>query len=145
MKKLIEITAAVKSFGAMIFAGLIIVYTVFGGWFFDLKEISMSLVWQALFIALIASALHFVVFTDTVLKKSGYAHRAILFSVPLLIVLSAFAYFGKWFPADNITNWLIFVAVYLFFFGIILIVFKLYFKFTGKKYTELLNAYQQNH
>lgn len=142
MKGFVEITAAVKSFGAMIFAGLIIVYTVFGG-FFGLEEISFSLVWQALFIALIASVLHFIAFTDAVTKKAGYLHRCVLFSIPLLIALSGFAFFGGWFPTDNTTNWLIFVALYLFFFGAVLIVFKLYFHITGKKYTELLNVYKQ--
>lgn len=145
MKKFIEITAAIKSFGAMIFAGLIIVYTVFGGFFFELKEVSFSLVWQAMFIAFIASGLHFWAFSDTHIKKMKYAHRVALFSLPLLGILSGFAYFGKWFPTDNTLYWLIFIAVYLFFFGVITLVFHLYTVVTGKKYTELLDAYKKRH
>lgn len=142
MKKFIEVTASVKSLGAIFFAGLIIVYTVFGG-FFGLREISFPLVWQALFIALIASMLHFLAFTDAVLKKAGYLHRCILFSIPLFIALSGFAYFGKWFPANNVINWFIFAALYLFFFGAVLIAFSLYFRITGRRYTEMLNIYKQ--
>lgn len=144
MKKFIEITAAVKSFGGMIFAGLIIVYTVFGG-FFGLKEISFSLVWQALFISVIASCLHFLIFTDTHIKKMRYLGRLILFALPLLVVISGFAYIFKWFELNKAIYWLIFVVIYLFFFGMVTLAFKAYFKITGKKYTELLDSYKSKH
>lgn len=141
MKKFIEVTAEIKSFASMIFAGLIIVYTVFGG-FFGLKEISFSLVWQALFISAIASILHFVVFTDVLAKKMRYGAKLTTFAIFMLFVLTGFAYFFKWFPVESGLYWLIFVLICLFFFGIVTLVFKMYFRVTGKKYTELLDAYK---
>lgn len=144
MKKFIEVTAAVKSVGAMVFAGLIIVYTVFGG-FFGLREMSFSLVWQALFIASIAAVLHYLTLSEAHLTKQKFALRIALFAVPMLAVLSGFAIVFHWFPADNPWSWLVFVAVYLFFFGVVTLVFHLYTVVTGKRYTEMLDAYKQRH
>ncbi len=141
MKKLVEITMSIKSFGAMIFAGLLILYTVIGG-FFGLQELSFSLVWQALFIALIASGIYFVAFSESVFPHLKPIVRFLIFSIPTLAVLSVFALFFKWFPTDNIAYWLIFGAAYLLLFGILIVVVKMLFKITGKRYTDLLSAYQ---
>lgn len=144
LKKIIEITAAIKSFGALVFAGLIMVYTVFGG-FFGLREISFSLVWQALFIAITASGLHFIAFTDALLHKTRRGARYLLFALPLYILLAGFAFVFSWFPVGILMNWLIFSAVYLFFFGVVTIVFELYFRVTGQRFTQVLDAYQRKH
>ncbi len=137
--------AAVKSFGAMVFAGLIIVYTVFGGWFFGVKSIPLPLVWQALFIAFIAAALHYLAFCEHLIHTASFGHRLVLFGLPLLLVVCAFAYFGGWFPVQELVNWLAFIGLYVLFFGIVTAVMKLYFRFTGMKYAEVLSVYQQNH
>ncbi len=142
MKKFIETTAAIKSVAALIFAGLIIVYTVFGG-FFGLKGISFGQVWQALGVAAIAACLHWVAFAGAACARLSQGKRMAVFELPLLAVLAAFAYCFGWFPAGNAVNWLIFVALCLFFFGVIAIVFALYFRVTGRRYTEILSAYQR--
>lgn len=144
MKIFVEITAAIKSFAAMIFAGLLIVYTVFGG-FFGLSYVPFSLVWQALFVSAVASVLHFLAFSDAGLKKASYAGRLIFFGLTLLIILSGFACLFNWFDIEKIMNWLAFTAVYTFFFGIVTLVFKLYTKVTAKKYTEILDAYKRKY
>ena len=145
LKKFTEITVAIKSVGTMIFAGMIIVYTVFGGFFFGLNALSFSLVWQAMLIAFMASSLHFVVFSDSCIQEMKYTYRMLLFAVPLLLIISAFAYGFRWFPVDSGLYWLIFLGIYLFLFGIVTLVFHLYFVVTGKKYTALLDVYNKQH
>ncbi len=145
MKKLIEVTAAIKTFAALVFAGAIIVYTVFGGWFFDVNAIPLSLVWQLLFISLLASILQFIFFSDNVFPRMRYVHRFVFFAVPLFALVGTFAYAFRWFPVHSAVNWGIFFLVYLFFFGIITVVFELYAKITGKRFTAMLDAYNARH
>ncbi len=141
MKLFIEITGAIKGLATFIFSGLIIVYTVFGG-FFGLTSLSFGLVWQAIFIAFIASGLHFIVFSGMAIQMKSAVARHLLFGASLLLVLLGFAYLGAWFPAGRLLNWVIFVALCVFFFGAAFLAFRAYFRITGKKYTEVLHAYQ---
>ena len=141
MKKFIETTAVIKSVGAMFFAGIILVYTVFGG-FFGLTEISFSLVWQALFIAAFAAILHYIIFRANATKKMSSVKKMLVFAIPLYLILAVFAVSFRWFAVENPTTWAIFSGLYCVYSGIIAVVFKLYFNITGHKYAQMLSAYQ---
>ncbi len=141
MKRFLEVLAAVKSFAGLIFTGLIVVITVFGG-FFGLEAISFPLVWQALLVSLTAALLYFVSFTDVVFSKLGRGKRFLLYALPFFALLSVFAVVFSWFPLGDPGAWLLFTGCYLGFFGIVTAVVQLYFHVTGQRYTELMAAYQ---
>jgi hypothetical protein len=139
MKKFIEILTAVKNFTAMVFAGMIMLFVVVG-YFFGLSSISFSLIWQAIFIALICGTLHFLAFSDYVVKVKGLL-RLVLFAVPLYVVVGAFAVFFRWFPI-NLGSWVVFTVVFLAGFGVLAGVYHVYFKIAGNKYNQMLDIYQ---
>lgn len=140
MKKFIEILVAVKSFAAMAFTGVIMLYVV-AGYFFGISSISFSLIWQAVFIALLCGLLHFIAFTDYVFKKTGYLHRLLLFAAPMYLALGVFALAFKWFT-PTLVAWVIFSIVFLAVFGLLTAVIQIYFKITGNKYNHMLDVYK---
>lgn len=140
MKKFIEILTAVKDIAAMTFAGMMMLFVVVG-YFFGLSSISFSLIWQAVFIALICGILHFIAFSDYVVKEKGYPFRLTLFATPLYLAVGAFAVLFKWFPID-LGSWAIFTLVFAAGFGALAGVFYVYFKITGNKYNQMLAIYQ---
>lgn len=140
MKKFLEILMVIKNFAAIVFAGMMVLFAVVG-YFFGLSSISFSLVWQAVFIALICGALHFFAFSDYVVKKKGYPFRLMLFAGPLYLVIGAFAVIFKWFPV-NLGYWAIFTLVFAAGFGALSGVFYVYFRIIGNKYNHMLAIYQ---
>lgn len=140
MKRFLEILMAVKNFAAIVFAGMMMLFVVIG-YFFGLSSISFSLIWQAVFIALICGALHFIAFSDYVIKEKGYPFRFMLFAAPLYLTVSAFALFFKWFSV-NLGYWAIFTLAFVVGFGALIGVFYVYFKIIGNKYNQMLAIYQ---
>jgi len=141
MKKLLEVSVVIKSVASMVLAGQIIIYVIIGT-FFGLSSMEFSFIWQAVVIATITGILHYIAFTETVIKKMRYSIRLLIFSIPLYAVLAAFAVIFKWFPA-SIYTWIIFTVVFLVICGAINVAFEIYTRVTGKKLNESLNAYNR--
>ena len=141
MKKLIEISVAIKSVAAMVFAGQIIIYLIIGT-FFGLTGMDFILIWQTVAIATITGILHYIAFTESVIKKMRYSIRLIVFSLPLYTIIAAFALIFKWFPSTLYT-WILFTVFFLIVFGVLTAAFEIYTKITGKKYNESLEAYNR--
>ena len=139
MKKLFEISVAIKSVAAMVLAGQIFLYVIIGS-FFGLTSIEFSFIWQAIVIAAITAILQYIAFTEDVIKKMRYSLRLLLFALPLYTILAAFAIIFRWFPA-NIYAWLTFTLIFLVIFGAMNAAFEIYTRVTGKKLNECLNAY----
>jgi len=72
MKKLLEISVAIKSVAAMVLAGQIILFVIIGS-LFGLSGMDFSFVWQAVAIATLTGILHYVAFTEAVLHKMKYS------------------------------------------------------------------------
>jgi len=141
MKKLFEVSVAMKSVAAMVLAGQIFLYVIIGS-FFGLTSMEFSFIWQAIAIAAITGILHYVAFTESVIKNMRYSLRLVVFSIPLYAILAAFAIIFRWFPA-NIYAWLAFTLIFLVIFGAMNAAFEIYTKVTGKKLNESLNSYNR--
>jgi len=141
MKKIIEISVAIKGIAAMVFAGQIFLYLIVGS-FFGLVSIDFSIIWQAMAVAVITAVLQYIAFTEEVIKKMRYSLRLIVFSIPLYAILAALAIVFRWFPF-NIYAWLTFTLIFLIIFGALNAAFAIYTKITGKKLNESLNAYNR--
>lgn len=140
MKKAVEIIVAVKNIAAMAFTGMVMLYMVFGE-LFGLTSISFSLIWQAIFIALICGVLQFIAFSDYVIKKMKFSRRSLLFIVPLYAAISAFAVCFSWFPISA-PGWGLFTVIFFVIFAIMAAAFEAYFRITGNRYTQMLNIYK---
>ena len=141
MKKLFEVSVAIKSVAAMVLAGQLFLFVIIGS-FFGLSSMDFSFIWQAIAIAAITAILQYVAFTEDVIKKMRYPLRLLVFSIPLYAILAAFAVIFRWFPA-NIYAWLTFTLIFLVIFGVMNAAFEIYTRVTGKKLNESLNAYNR--
>ncbi len=141
MKRALDLILSIKNGAAMAFVGMLMLYVVIG-WFFGLHSISFALIWQFLFIALITGTMQFICFTEHVVKTMRYPLRLLLFALPLYLCISAFAAAFRWFPL-TLTSWLLFTAIFLVAFAIITAVFEAYFRITGRRYTQMLDAFKE--
>jgi len=141
MKKTLEISVAMKSIAAMVLAGQIFLYLLIGS-IFGLSSMDFSLIWQAIAIAAITGILHYIAFTESVIKKMRYAARLAVFSIPLYAILVTFAIVFNWF-SFTIVAWLLFTLFLLIVFGAFTAAVEIYTKVTGKKYNESLAAYNR--
>jgi len=143
MKRLLEVSVAIKSVAGLVFAGQILVFVIVGT-FFGLTDMPFAFIWQAVVIAAVTGVLHYVAFTEEVIKKMKYSLRLVVFSIPLYAMLAAFAAVFQWFPS-GVVSWFLFTAVFIFVFGIFNTAFEIYSRITGKKYNESLSAYKRYH
>ena len=104
--------------------------------------ISISIVWQAIFLALIFGVLQFLAFSDKTFPRMRTFGRMSFLSISLLVMLAIFALVFKWFPANSILNWLIFIGAYAAFFTVAAVALRIVFRVGELKYDELLTAYK---
>ena len=141
MKKLIEVTVAIKSVAAMVLAGQIFLFLIIGT-FFGLSSMDFSFIWQAIVIAVVTALLQCIAFAEDVIKKMRYTFRLVTFSIPLYIILTGFALIFNWFPW-SIYAWLTFTLLFLVIFGAFTFAFAIYARIVGKKYNESLSIYNR--
>ena len=143
MKKLILFFTGMKVIGAFAFTGQMMFFTV-ASMFFGRESISIGYIWQMIVLAMIYACLHIHAFSEHESKKLSKNSQLAVLGVPMLLVISAFAYFFQWFPSSNPVNWLIFVGIYTAVFLIAIFAFRIAFRVTGLKYNDLLAAYKAN-
>ena len=146
MKKLFYYTVPVKSFTALIFAGFIILYMITGFLYAFITgeafEYAIPFVFaiQAAALSVIISVLGFFIFGDIIIKKMRNYLRLIIFA---LILLPVFALCFWVFYIIGWTNlWFIIGGFMIIGLIIISVLFEIYFKLIGKRYTEMLNFYK---
>jgi len=143
MKRFIEFTVAIKSQAAMLFSGAVMLYVVMG-FFFEKEAIPSILILQMAALSIICAAWQLFCFDVERLKEFTFALRAMLFLIPTFVVLSVFAYFGKWFPM-SVHSWLIFTGVFIVIAPIVLGIYETYYRITGVRYNQMLTAYKNRH
>ena len=144
MKKAIRIIAAIKTVAMFAFTGAVML-TVFVSMFLGRDSISISYIWQIIFLSLIYGSLQLLAFSESTLGSIGTTGRMTLLGLSMLVVLAAFALIYRWFPVQNPVNWLIFAGLYAAIYFIAVLAFRFAFKLGGIKYTELLIAYKARH
>jgi len=141
MSKMIELLAAIKGQAAMLFGGAIALYVV-AGWWFGHDALPFAMIVQMALLALICAAWQYICFArDT---KHRFTARTTAFFLVMYLVLSAFAYIGKWFPF-TVSAWLIFTSVFIVIGAIMFGIFGAYFRITGTRYNQMLSAYKNRH
>lgn len=140
MKRFIEVTLALKNMAGLCFTGTILIYMVVG-WFFGLRAVTFSLLWQFLAIAIICGVLQFVFFSGNVVKTMRYSLRVLCFGAPLYLCVSVLAMVFRWFPMRPM-SWLVFTGIFLAILVVLAVVFELYFKLVGRQYNQILQDYK---
>ncbi|MFV0401605.1 MAG: hypothetical protein ACK5LX_13455 [Oscillospiraceae bacterium] len=141
MKKFMQLVAAVKTPASFAFTGGIMLLTV-ASMFLGKDAVSVGLIWQAIFLALIFGVLQFIAFSDRAFPRMGTPGRMFFLGVSMLAVLAVFALVFRWFPLGSVVNWLVFAGLYIAVFAIASIALRIVFRVGELKYNELLAAYK---
>ncbi|MDL2232752.1 hypothetical protein LJC63_04130 [Ruminococcaceae bacterium OttesenSCG-928-L11] len=141
MKRFFQLIMAIKTTAAFAFTGGIMLLTV-GTMLYGRDSISVSLIWQIIFLALIFGCLQFVTFSENTLGRMGTPGRMTVLGVSMLMVLAVFALIFRWFPMQSLVNWLVFIGLYVVAFLIATLALHTVFRLGGMKYNELLVAYK---
>ena len=141
MKKMIEILAAIKGQGAILFGGAVFLYVVVG-WWFGYDAVPSIILVQMGALSMICAGLAYLCFVvDT---KHKPAERVAGFLVLMYILLTATAYFGSWFTFTP-TTVLIYTGIFIALSAIMLGIYSAYFRITGTRYNQMLTAYKARH
>ena len=148
MKKLMSFVIPLKSFASLVFAGFICLYAVSGVFArvvlrqaFD-YAIPFIFVFQGLLLSALISVLWGVFLSDKIIKKWRYFPRLVMFSFSLVALLAACLLTFAAIPTDWAKLWLLVAGCVAAAVVMLFISAELYLRATGKKYTEVLMAYQ---
>jgi len=149
MNKLIRFSVPFKAFGAMIFSGLIILYMV-SVFIYNIvtgNELEYSipfiLVLQGIGLSVLISLLWSLFFSNVIIKKWRFFIRHILFELSMLVLIAVSVLTFLAIPMDITKLWLIAIGAVFVFVIILFGLCEMYYKKTGKRYTEILKAYQE--
>jgi len=104
-----------------------------------------STIMQIAGFSLIMAFFTVLLFSEHIQIKIRFLFRGFLLLIVTLITASIFAVIFKWFPINNIKDWIGFVLCTIVCFIISFILTLLKLKLEGKKYTKLLEDYKARH
>ena len=142
MKNFLEAVLEWKTWAALCFSGAMVLYIVIAA-LMGQSEIAIFEIIGLLIISSGGTFLQYLAFGPRIIKRMRYTLRMLVFAVPFLVLLSAVAYFFRWFPIDSGGYWFTFIGIFLVAFAGATISFEIYFKATGKKYDGLLGQYRK--
>jgi len=130
-----------KTAASLMFTGCVILCAVIV-LFLGESVISISVLAALLIVCALGTFLQFFAFTDRIIKKMRYTVRMIVFAIPFFALITATAFFFRWFTPDT-ANWLMFAGVILIVFIGMTVGFEIYYRAMGKKYDGLLGQYRK--
>ena len=132
-----------KNYACMMFTGSVCLYGIIAFSMGD-RALNLGILLQLLVISALGTLIQGIAFNpEWIIKKARYTTRMILFVVPFLIMLMAFALAFNWFPMDNMVSWFIFFGTFLATFIIMTASFEIVFRISGKRYNGLLGQYKK--
>ena len=150
MKKIAEFVMPIKFFAAMIFFGLIVLYVASG----ILNSIIMGeiveyaipfvFVLQSMGLSIVIAMLWAFFFSDVVIKKWRFFKRYTLFALSMLVTLVICFFTILAVPTEWAKTWFFVTLVVFTGTTIFFSLNELYYKRTGERYMEILNAYKKN-
>lgn len=91
---------------------------------------------------LVAVVMQLVFFTPFVIRRLGYAARVALFGVGFYAILTPFAAFFGWFPADIPGAWITWTVIYVVILALLTVFFTLIYRREAKALNEKLEKYK---
>ena len=76
-------------------------------------QLDIRMCWSFLALFVITTAVQFVFFTPTIIKRMSYPARLAGFGICLYAVLTLAAVSMRWFPVGILGNWALFTAIFL--------------------------------
>lgn len=143
MKRFLTVTFQIKSNACLFLTAMVIIAALVE----IVWRIPLITPWRVIqYTALsgITALLQYLCFDPARLKNRSYAVRAVIFLPSLLAALVGFAVIFRWFPLNELTAWVIFIAIFAAIFLGLLAGFEIMFRVTGRRYTALLDQQRQD-
>ncbi|MCL2487012.1 MAG: hypothetical protein FWE86_05365 [Oscillospiraceae bacterium] len=150
MKQFMKHLMKIKSFAALIFAGLVCAYMATGYLysliFHDNFDYTIPFVFliQGLALSAAISTLWHLIVSDKIIKKMRWFLRLIIFSALLFVFLAGCLLTFFWIPTNWAKLWLLVAGAVSGGIIALSVIGEIYFKSTGKRYTEMLNDYKSS-
>jgi len=147
MKKLMYWSILLKSHAAMFLTGLIVLYMVVSTGHALITGESLELaipfayVIQSMVLSVIISVLWVVFFEDNLIKKARYFVRLIMFSLSLIPIFAVCLWLFYVISSEWTFLWVAIAGLLIVGLIIISLLFEVYFKLEGKRYTNVLMRY----
>jgi len=150
MKRVIDFVMPIKVFAAMMFFGLIVLYVLSGMLYSTFTgqvveyAVPFVFIFQSLGLSIVIALLWPLFFSETFIKKWRFFQRYSMFAVSMFTLLVACFYTFLAVPTEWARFWLL--ATLAFFAGttVFFSLNELYYRKTGERYMEILNAYKSN-
>ena len=118
-------------------------YAHFSGTEFE-HSIPFAFIWQGAALAIAIAILWEVFFGETIIKKWRFFKRALMFNTSLISLIAICFLTSFALPTDWAYLWLIGTVAITFGIAVMSGLNELYYKKTGERYVEILNAYKKS-
>lgn len=143
MKKLVSIILHIKSFGGLIFAASLLIFSAIT-WFCGGDSVTISTIFQFAALSLFIAAWQFVSFSDVIIKRMKFPLRFLLFTVPFYVAFMLMARIFGWFPLETVGQWVIYTGTFFAVEVLISIIYTIFSNAANKKWTVKLEDYKNN-
>lgn len=107
------------------------------------KAVAIATLGQLLFTSALCTLLQGIFFSELLIKKMRYNLRLLCSLPAYFAAILGCALLFHWFPLGNWRAWLSFSVLFIVLFAAVIAGFEVYFRFTGRKYDDLLRRYHQ--
>lgn len=143
MKELVKKTTYIKFYVGIFFSSEILLYACLAP-LWELKSISLPLIWQMLLIAMIITIIQYIIYTSDIFRKWKTLSKVLFEFILMMVIGYILAIVFKWFDITNIKSNIIYQIIYNSSFWISAYSIYLYNKVTGDDLNRKLKIYKSN-
>lgn len=143
MKEFFRKNLEIKMVTTMFFTSEVIIYTLIAP-FLGVNNISLELIWQMVFIAVILTFLQYLIYVTRVLQNIKTWIKVIIHYILLLILGYGCAKIFNWFDTENIKNIIVSISIFTVSFALFTGSIIMYNKLAGDMFNEKLRIYKNS-
>lgn len=143
MKEFFRKNLEFKMVATMFFTSEVIIYTLIAP-FLGENNISLELIWQMVFIAVILTFLQYLLYVTRVLQNIKTWIKVIIHYILLLILGYGCAKIFNWFDTENIKNIIVSISIFTVSFALFTSSIIMYNKLAGDQFNEKLRIYKNS-
>jgi hypothetical protein len=143
MKEFFRKNLEFKMVATMFFTSEVIIYTLVAP-FLGEYNISLELIWQMVFIAVILTFLQYLLYVTRVLQNIKTWIKVIIHYILLLILGYGCAKIFNWFDTKNIKNIIVSISIFTVSFALFTSSIIMYNKLAGDQFNEKLRIYKNS-
>lgn len=143
MKEFFRKNLEIKMVTTMFFTSEVIIYTLIAP-FLGVNNISLELIWQMVFTAVILTFLQYLIYVTRVLQNIKTWIKVIIHYILLLILGYGCAKIFNWFDTQNIKNIIVSISIFTVSFALFTGSIIMYNKLAGDMFNEKLRIYKNS-